>query len=125
MQTISRAVGRFIDELTSFLEPSRKPGRRRSQYTLVERGDEFECYLARRRGPKVVARGRLDRLKRSRLPRKVRGEPIEFRLDGSRVLTKIMQLPAASRDYLDAVVRHQLDVLKLRDEINTCALPTM
>jgi general secretion pathway protein L len=36
-------------------------------------------------------------------------QPIEVRLDGSRVLSKILRLPAASRGYLDPIVRHQLD----------------
>ena len=109
LQPIYRVVGSFVDELTAILEPKRKPGRRRLEYILVERGDGFECYRGRRAGPSLVAKGSLDRLKQARLPRKVREEPVEFRLDGSRVLTKIMQFPAASRAYLDAIVRHQLD----------------
>jgi general secretion pathway protein L len=109
VQSLNRAVGSFVDELTAIIEPKMKQGRRRLEYTLVERGDGFECYRNRRDGPSLVAKGNLDRLGKARLPRKMREEPVEFRLDGSRVLTKIMHFPAASRAYLDAIVRHQLD----------------
>ncbi len=109
MSSLSRAADSFVDELTTLIEPKRKPGRRRLEYTLVERGDEFECYRARREGPSLVGRGSLEHLGQTRLPRKLREQPIEFRLDGSRVLTKLLQFPAASRGYLDAIVQHQLD----------------
>ena len=109
MASIAAAVGSFVDEVAAILEPRRDPGRRRPEYVLVERGDEFDCYRNRRRGPKLVGKGRLDRLARSRLPRKARTEPVELRLDGSRVLSRILHFPAASRGYLDAIVGHQLD----------------
>ena len=76
---------------------------------LVERGDEFECYRVGRRGLVTFARGSLANLGAERLPRALLSQPVEVRLDGSRMLTKILKLPAASRNYLDAVVRHQLD----------------
>jgi general secretion pathway protein L len=110
MESMLRSAAEsFVDEVTAILETKRNPGRRHLQYTLVERGDDFECYRNNRGGPSLVAKGSLDRLGKARLPRKVRTEPIEFRLDGSRVLTKVMQFPAASRGYLDAIVAHQLD----------------
>jgi general secretion pathway protein L len=98
-----------VNELTAILEPKRRTGARHLPYTLVERGDEFECYRARRGGPSLVAKGSLDQLNKARLPRKLREQPIEYRLDGSRVFTKILHFPAASREYLDAIVKHQLD----------------
>lgn len=107
MPSVASIVRTFVDEITAFLEPSQGAGRRQLPFVLVERGDAFECYRNRRRGQTLVSKGPLERLRRA--TRKLRGQPVELRLDGSRVLTKILQLPAAGRDYLDAIVRHQLD----------------
>jgi general secretion pathway protein L len=76
---------------------------------VVERGGDYECYRASRRGPSLFAKGSLDSLTGARLPRAMLSQPVEVRLDGARILSKVVRLPAASRNYLDAVVRHQLD----------------
>jgi general secretion pathway protein L len=106
MPTITGALRALIDELTAMLEPKRATTHRRGRLILVEHGDEFEINRVGPRGLSVVGRGRLDRLDQRKLPRT---KPVEVRLDGSRVLTKILRLPAASRTYLDPIVRHQLD----------------
>lgn len=76
---------------------------------MVERGDEFEVYRVGRKGTVQVAKGPLDSLATAKLPRQMLAQPVELRLDGSRVLTKILRVPAAGRNYLDPIVRHQLD----------------
>jgi general secretion pathway protein L len=109
MPSLSGAARTVVDEVTAFLEPSRTAARRRNRLIVVERGDEFECYRAAGSGVTLLTRGRLDELEMSRLPRQLLSQPVEVRLDGSRVLTKILRLPAASKGYLDPIVRHQLD----------------
>ncbi len=110
MQPVVRAAGRFVDELTAIIEPRLRTGQRRPEYLLVERGEEFDCYHIGRGGtPVLVAKGSLKQLETAKLPRDVRSEPVELRIDGSRVLTKVLTFPAASRGYLDAIVAHQLD----------------
>jgi general secretion pathway protein L len=108
MPSLSGAAETLVDEVTAFVEPKRN-SRRRKGLVLVERGDEFECYRSGRKGPTLIARGRLEDLEASKLPRQLLAQPAEVRLDGSRVLTKLLRLPAASRTYLDSIVRHQLD----------------
>ena len=108
MVSVSKAVSSFVDELTGLLEPLAGRRRRRPGLVLVERGDDFECYRLGRR-MKLVAKGSLESLGKKRLPRDMTSKPVEVRLDGSRILTKILKLPAASRNYLDPIVRHQLD----------------
>ncbi|MDQ3558263.1 MAG: PilN domain-containing protein, partial [Pseudomonadota bacterium] len=44
-----------------------------------------------------------------KLPRQVTSQPVEVRLDAGRVLSKALQLPASSRQYLDAIVGHQVE----------------
>lgn len=109
MASITGAARNLVDELTDFLEPKRTGSARRRRLVFVERGDEFECYRVDRKGAALITRGRLDELDTSRLPRQLLALPLEVRLDGSRVLSKILRLPAASRAYLDPIVRHQLD----------------
>lgn len=91
------------------LEPKRATVHRRNRLILIERGDEFEIFRVGARGVSLVTRDRLDNLDKRKLPRQALTKPVEVRLDGSRVLTKILRLPAASRSYLDPIVRHQLD----------------
>ncbi len=109
MPSITGAARSLVDELTAFLEPKRTGARRRKRLILVERGDEFECYRVGSGGVSLVTKGRLDELDTTKLPRQLLSQPLEVRLDGSRVLSKILRLPAASRGYLDPIVRHQLD----------------
>jgi general secretion pathway protein L len=109
MPTIAGAVHGLVDEVTAFLEPKKATVHRRNRVILAERGDEFEIYRVGGKGVALVTRGPLDTLRSARLPRQVRALPIEVRVDGSRVLTKILRVPAAGRSYLDPIVRHQLD----------------
>ena len=106
MPSIAGAARSLVDELNAMLEPKRATVHRRGRHILVERGDEFEIGRVGVRGISVVGRGRLDAFDQRKLPR---AKPVEVRLDGSRVLSKVLRLPAASRTYLDPIVRHQLD----------------
>lgn len=96
-----------VDELAAMLEPLRL-GRRRPRLTLVEHDGKYECYRNRRR-PLLLSSGDIDKIGRGAVPREMLSRPIEVRLDSTKVLTKILQLPAASRTYLDAIVTHQLE----------------
>jgi general secretion pathway protein L len=109
MASIAGAARTVVDEVTAFLEPKGRGSRRRRRLLLVERGDEFECYRVDGKGAALLTKGRLDELDTSKLPRQLQSQPFEVRLDGSRVLSKILKLPAASSSYLDPIVRHQLD----------------
>ncbi len=109
MPSLTEAAHGLVDEVTAFLEPKRARAGRRRRLILVERGDEFECYRADGGGVSLLTKGRIDELDMSKVPRQLLAQPIEVRLDGSRVLSKILRLPAASRGYLDPIVRHQLD----------------
>ena len=109
MPTLKGAVQGLVDELAAFLEPKQATTHRRKRVIVVERGQEFEVFRVGARGITLVTRGHLDALSSARLPRQMLSQPVEVRLDGSRVLTKILRLPAASRSYLDPIVHHQLD----------------
>jgi general secretion pathway protein L len=102
-------VAAFVDDVAAAIEPMRRGRRKRAAITLVERGGGYEIYRNERRGPTLIGSGELGDFGRKKFSREVRSQPVEVRLDGSRVLSKVLQLPAASRDYLEAIVTHQLE----------------
>jgi general secretion pathway protein L len=109
MLSVSAGFQSLVDELAGIIEALPIAAPRRPRFVLVERAGSHECYRLERTGPVLVARGDLGDLARTQLPREVLSEPVEFRLDGSRVLSKVLHLPAASRQYLDAIVAHQVE----------------
>lgn len=109
MNFISAAFATLVDEVTAMVEPLLARRQRRAPVTFVERGGEYEFYRNEKRSPVLVARGALADLGRTKLPKELTAQPVEVRLDGGRVLSKTLQLPAASRAYLDAIVSNQLE----------------
>jgi general secretion pathway protein L len=107
--TTSAMIAAFVDDVAAAIEPMRRGRRKRAAITLVERGGGYEIYRNERRGPTLIGSGELGDFGRKKFSREVRSQPVEVRLDGSRVLSKTLQLPAASRDYLEAIVTHQLE----------------
>ena len=106
---LKEAIATLVDELAGMVEPTRAGALRRAPFVVVEQGSDYELYRVDRRGPRLLANGRLDKLTGEDLPRAMRRRPVELRLDNRRLLTKTLQLPAASRNYLDAIVTHQLE----------------
>ncbi len=109
MSAVSTAVGSLVDEIAEVLEPLRARNERRARYTLVERGRSYEIYRNDRTGPVFASQGFFGDLGQDKLPRQVTSQPVEVRLDAGRVLSKALQLPASSRQYLDAIVGHQVE----------------
>ncbi len=106
MSIISRYWGRFIDELARIAEPLLVRRRATRRHVLVDRGGTYEAYLVDRKGATLLASGTLeavsDRLKR---------QPVDFRLATGGVMSKVLTLPATSREYLDTILRNQLERL--------------
>lgn len=109
MPSLPAALESVIAELTAMLEPLRIGAVRRPPLTLVARGGQYECYRTDRDPPVFLRRIRLDNLAAAKLPRELLSQPVEIRLDAAQVLSKVLQLPAASRHYLGEVVGHQLE----------------
>jgi general secretion pathway protein L len=109
MGALNTAVAAVVDEVTAMVEPLLKSKRKRPAVSYVERGGEYELYRNGRRGPSRIGGGSIADLGKVKVPREARSRPVEVRLDGSRVLGKVLQLPAASRNYLDAIVTNQVE----------------
>ena len=109
MLSVSAGFRSLVDELAGIIEDLPIGAPRRPGFVLVERAGSYECYRLERTGPVLIARGDLSEVADTPLPREVLSKPVELRLDGSRVLSKVLHLPAASRQYLDAIVAHQVE----------------
>ena len=80
MASITAAAANLVDEVTSFVEPSRTGSRKRKRLVMVERGDEFECYRVDRSGTALITKGRLDELSGSKLPRQLLAQPLDMEM---------------------------------------------
>jgi general secretion pathway protein L len=109
MISLSNALAGLVNEATALVEPLQSRRRRRAPVLFVERDGQYEFYRNGRRGPTFVSGGDLNSFAQGRPPKEALTQPVEVRLDGRRMLNKVLQLPAASRNYLDAVVTHQLE----------------
>ncbi len=105
MSTIARYWRRFIDELARLLEPL-LAGRARRRYVLVDRGGRYEAFVVDGKGASLVGSGTLEAVAGA-----LRRHPVDFRLAPEGVMSRVLTLPAASRDYLDAVLRNQIERL--------------
>ena len=111
MNPISTSFNRFVDDLAHLLEPFESKRRARRALILVERGDGYDCYRLGDQTPERIAAADLAKRNGGDIGRKLRTLPVELRLDADRVVSRDLNLPAASREYLDAIIRHQLERL--------------
>jgi general secretion pathway protein L len=109
MSSLAAAFDAIVDELARLLEPLVARRAQRPPLAVVERAGRYECYRTDRTPPLRLAEGDLSALPAAKLPRDLASAPVELRLDAARVLSRTVQLPAAGRQYLDAIVAHQLE----------------
>lgn len=101
----------WIDELARVVEPlaARRGGR--PAYIVVQDGDHFVCNRAGRKGLTEVGRFEADSTNGSNLLKKLKNQNVELRLDPELVLDKHLSLPAAGQQYLEPILRHQIERL--------------
>ena len=101
----------WMNGLTASLAPHIGIGRSRATFVLMETDKGYDCY--RRKRARTVKSGTLLFAGRSKgsLIRKLRAKPVELRLASDKLINRTIQLPAAGQDYLDPIIRHQLERL--------------
>jgi general secretion pathway protein L len=100
--TLSGAASAVIDDLSDLAAPLAARLSRSTRHVAVAQGDDLALYQATSSGElKPVEIGRKRRL----------GGALELRLPADLVLNHRLALPAAGRDYLDAIIDHRLDRL--------------
>lgn len=111
MDAVVKFFGWWIDELARILEPFVGRASAPADFVLVQQGDRFVCMRGGRKGMTDVGvlggGGTLD----SDIRKKLKVQNVEVRLDPNVVLDKTLALPAAGQQYLDAILRHQIERL--------------
>ncbi len=106
MGRISQHLMRFLDELTVALAPLFAGRSAQRRWVLVQCDDDFDCYQVNGQNTSLVARGTPEEL-----ATRVKGQPVELRLSSAQIVRNLLTLPATSRQFLEPVIRHQLDRL--------------
>lgn len=111
MKAILAFLKWWIEELTRIVEPFAERRGGAAKFVLVcERGG-YRCLRGTRKGVSEAGFMAADGLAASDLARKMKGQDVELRLDAAQVLDKELNLPAAGQQYLDAILRHQIERL--------------
>jgi general secretion pathway protein L len=111
MNAVVRFFKWWVEELARVVEPL--VGRRAApvDYALVQEGDRFVCVRGGRKGSKEVGSIGAGASVEADLLKRLKGQNVELRLDPDLVLDKKLTLPTAGQQYLDAILRHQIERL--------------
>ncbi|MBZ9790155.1 PilN domain-containing protein [Rhizobium sp. 3T7] len=107
--SIRRSGSALLGEMVSWQAAANIPRRNSGTFLVVEEPTKLVCYRASRAGPIHKAEGPRDDL--TWLSKVVGNQPIEVRLGADRAVVRSLKLPAASRNHIDAIIRHQLEQL--------------
>ncbi len=101
----------WIDELARVIEPYVRQRSAPADFVLRQDGDRFVCLRSARKGVTDVGVIRAGGSLEGDLLKRLRRQDVEVRLDPTLVLDKTLTLPAAGQQYLDAILRHQIERL--------------
>lgn len=101
----------WIEELARIVEPLAMRSGGRAAFVLVQDGERYTCLRAGRKGMTELGLVEASSLKDSDLPKKLKGQQVELRLDPDLLLDKHLNLPAAGQQYIEAILRHQIERL--------------
>ena len=107
----TRLWSRFVDETTALFA---RPGRRgrQARHMLLQSAEGFVLRRRRRRGSfSVVAEGTLADIATALDSARRRPTPVEVRLGERMLMTRVLRLPKAPAEHLDAIVGLQIEKL--------------
>jgi len=111
MNAVMKFFRWWIEELARVVEPLAVRRGRAPAVVIVQRGDRFVCLRGGRKGLKETGSVEMAAAGGSDVLKKLKGQEVELRLDKDVVLDKGLTLPAAGQQYLDAILRHQIERL--------------
>jgi general secretion pathway protein L len=101
----------WIEELARVIEPLTMRRGAAPAYVLVQDGGRFICLRSGRKGMKEIGVVEAGAAADSDVLKKLKNQAVELRLDEDAVLDKELTLPSAGQQYLDAILRHQIERL--------------
>lgn len=111
MKRLRALFGAYVDELASALESYGMGKLKPPPLSLVQEGMRYRLYRIDRGNAVQIAEGDWGQLADAPFPRTAKTQAIELRLDPHAAITKILNLPKASRSFADAIVRNQIERL--------------
>lgn len=107
--SIKRSFSALVREMVAWQAAANIPPKNRGAFLVVEEPEKLVCFRTSRAGPIHKAEGPRDDL--GWLGKVVGTQPVELRLAAERAVVRTLQLPAGSRNHIDAIIRHQLEQL--------------
>lgn len=104
--TPGEVLSRLFDALVDVLRPLLKPLGGSERLVVVDDGSGLAVHRVRRGQAEAVPLPLSPRMARAAAQ-----ATVELRLPPDRLIARTLQLPAAGRDYLDAIIEHRLDRL--------------
>lgn len=111
MNPVSRFLGWWVDELARVVEPLVVRHGRPAGFVVVDTGGRYQAWRVNGRNPVLLGTADAADLGAADWARKLRSRPFELRLEAGRLLDRTLSLPAAGRQYLEAILRHQIERL--------------
>ena len=111
MNPVSRFLGWWIDELARVVEPLFIRHGRPAGFVVVESGGQYQAWRVAGREPVLLGSVAAGELGSADWARKLKSRPFELRLEAGQLLDRTLSLPAAGRQYLEAILRHQIERL--------------
>ncbi len=101
----------WVEELARIIEPLTIRRGAAPAYVLVQDGERLICLRGGRRGMKEIGVVEAGAAAGSDVLKKLKNQTVELRLDQDMVLDKQLTLPSAGQQYMDAILRHQMERL--------------
>lgn len=111
MVSVAGFFGWWIDELARVVSPLVAKRVSRPAFVVVQTGKRYSCLRSGRKGMSEVGHFDAEAGNAEKVLKKLKNQAVELRLDPDFVLDKTLSLPAAGQEYLDAILRHQMDRL--------------
>lgn len=111
MVSVAGFFGWWIDELARVISPLVAKRVSRPAFVVVQAGESYRCLRSGRRGVTEIGEFDAESGNAEKALKKLKNQAVELRLDPDFVLDKTLSLPAAGQEYLDAILRHQMDRL--------------
>jgi general secretion pathway protein L len=118
-QVIGEALSRWIDRVAAVIVDVREAFRTRRQFQLAEQKDGSFVLQENAQtngidtsvGPFHIVGGRVDAAISPKLAENLRGAQVELLLQPNRFMVRVLELPRRASDFLDGIVRAQIDRL--------------
>lgn len=111
MNAVSRLLGWWVGELARAVEPLVVRFGRPAGFVVVDTAGRYQAWRVSGREPVLLGTTDAADLAAADWVKKLKSRSFELRLETGQVLDRTLSLPAAGRQYVEAILRHQIERL--------------